>query len=133
PGRGRLAWILTFRFGIVPVVRFRDVDLYYEVRGDGPPLLLIPGLGSDVRVFRAVIDRLARRCRVVAFDPRGAGPSGKPDIPYSIEMMADDAASLLQAVELPSTLVLSFIRVEELVTIGGGLFRLFVRNRTRRM
>jgi len=115
----------------VPIVRLRDVDLYYEVRGDGPPLLLIPGLGSDVRVFRAVIDGLARRCRVVAFDPRGAGRNGKPDIPYSIEMMADDAAGLLQAVELPSAHVLGFIPGAELVTVDGGHFAFLGRHRTR--
>jgi len=90
----------------VPTARVNDIDLYYEVEGDGPPLLLIPGLGLDVRAFRPVVDGLVRHCRVVAFDPRGAGRSDKPDVPYSIELMADDAAGLLDALDLGSAHVL---------------------------
>jgi 3-oxoadipate enol-lactonase len=92
----------------VAIARVNGVELYYELHGDGAPLLLIPGLGSDVRMFKPIVDGLAGRCRVLAFDPRGAGRSGKPDVPYSIEMMADDAAGLLQAVEIPRVHVLGF-------------------------
>jgi pimeloyl-ACP methyl ester carboxylesterase len=92
----------------VTLAHVNGVDLYYELRGVGPPLLLIPGLGSDVRMFRPVIDGLTRRCQVLAFDPRGAGRSDKPDIPYSMGMMADDAAGLLQAVDIPSAHVLGY-------------------------
>ena len=76
-------------------VRVNGIELYYEVHGEGPPLLLIPGLGVDVTFFEGIIADLAKSCRVVAFDPRGAGRSDKPDIPYSIDGMADDAAGLL--------------------------------------
>ena len=74
----------------MPSVRVNDIELYYEVHGEGSPLLLIPGLGVDVNFFRGIIDDLARSCRVVVFDPRGAGRSDKPDIPYSIDGMAKD-------------------------------------------
>lgn len=79
----------------MPTVRVNDIELYYEVHGQGAPLLLIPGLGVDVTFFGGIIDDLATSCRVVAFDPRGAGRSDKPDVPYSIDGMADDAAALL--------------------------------------
>src|SRR5258706_2229048 len=59
-------------------------------------------------MFRRIIESLAGRCRVLAFDPRGAGRSDKPDIPYSIEMMADDAAAIMHAVEMPAAHVLGF-------------------------
>jgi pimeloyl-ACP methyl ester carboxylesterase len=59
-------------------------------------------------MFRRIIESLAGRCRVLAFDPRGAGRSDKPDIPYSIGMMADDAAGLMHAVEMPAAHVLGF-------------------------
>jgi pimeloyl-ACP methyl ester carboxylesterase len=83
-----------------------NIELYYEVRGEGSPLLLIPGLGVDVRFFRGIIEDLAGSCRVVAFDPRGAGRSDKPDIPYSIDGMADDAAALLDHLEIDRATVL---------------------------
>ncbi len=80
----------------MPHARVNDIELYYEVHGEGPELLLIPGLGVDVKYFADIIRDLAASCRVVAFDPRGAGQSDKPDVPYSIDGMADDAAALLE-------------------------------------
>jgi 3-oxoadipate enol-lactonase len=79
----------------VATARVNGIDLYYEAHGRGAPLLLVPGLGSDVRMFAQVVSALAERCHVVAFDPRGGGRSEKPDIKYTIEQMADDAAGLL--------------------------------------
>jgi pimeloyl-ACP methyl ester carboxylesterase len=90
----------------VPHTRVNDIELYYEVHGEGEPLLLIPGLGVDVPYFRGIIDDLATSCRVVAFDPRGAGQSDKPDVPYSIDGMADDAAGLLEHLGIERTTVL---------------------------
>jgi pimeloyl-ACP methyl ester carboxylesterase len=90
----------------VPSTRVNDIELYYEVHGEGPPLLLIPGLGVDVTFFRALIDDLATSCRVVAFDPRGAGQSEKPDVPYSIDGMADDAVALLDHLGIERATVL---------------------------
>lgn len=69
--------------------------MYYELRGDGPPLVLIPGLGAPVKHFMPLADALAAHFRVLAFDNRGAGGTDKPDEPYSIEMMADDTIGLL--------------------------------------
>jgi pimeloyl-ACP methyl ester carboxylesterase len=79
----------------VPTIPVNDIDLYYEVTGEGAPVLLIPGLGVDVNYFRKIIGELATNHRVVAFDPRGAGQSDKPDVPYTIDGMADDAVGLL--------------------------------------
>jgi pimeloyl-ACP methyl ester carboxylesterase len=87
----------------VPIATVNGVDLYFEVTGEGPPVVVIPGLGGDVRLFGGLITGLAPRCRVLAFDPRGAGRSGKPDTPYSMKMMAADAAALLDHLEMPSS------------------------------
>lgn len=81
--------------GRVPTTRVNDIELYYEVTGAGAPVLLIPGLGVGVDHVGRIIDRLATTHRVVAFDPRGAGRSDKPDEPYTIDGMADDAVGLL--------------------------------------
>lgn len=82
----------------MPTVHLNGVDLYYESRGSGDVLLLIPGLGADVADYRKVIDGLARHLCVIALDNRGSGRSDKPDTPYTIEIMADDAAALLGVV-----------------------------------
>jgi 3-oxoadipate enol-lactonase len=71
--------------------------LYVEVHGDGPPLLLVQGLGYAVWAWQRQLTAFAERWRVIAFDNRGAGRSSKPPGPYSIEEMADDAAEVLTA------------------------------------
>ena len=81
----------------VPIARINDLGIYYEVRGDGPPVLLIGGLGNDVSMYGGIIARLVQSSRVIAFDNRGSGRSDKPDIPYSIGMMAGDAVGLMDA------------------------------------
>ena len=79
------------------MVKITDVNIYYEVRGEGEPLVLISGLGMDITTMELIIDRLSKKYSVLAFDNRGTGRSDKPDIPYTIEMMADDTAGLLKA------------------------------------
>lgn len=61
----------------VPMAFVNGLNLHYEVRGQGEPLLLIPGLSTDITAYRGVIDGLAPRLQVIAFDPRGAGRSDK--------------------------------------------------------
>src|SRR5438445_483462 len=71
--------------------------LRYEVFGApaGEPVLLIQGLGADVRGWLLQRRALGRLHRVIVFDNRGAGRSGKPPAPYDIEVMAADAVAVL--------------------------------------
>jgi pimeloyl-ACP methyl ester carboxylesterase len=86
----------------MPYARTNDVNLYYEIRGDGPPLALIMGLGSNLAVWDSeFIEGLAQHFRVVAFENRGTGRSDKPDRPYTIKMFADDAVALLSGLGIP--------------------------------
>ena len=92
----------------MPTVKVSDINMYYEISGDGEPLVLIAGLGTDLTIYRPIIDRLSKKYRVVAFDNRGVGRTDKPDIPYTIEMMADDTAGLLRATGIKQAHVLGF-------------------------
>ncbi|MCC3312647.1 alpha/beta fold hydrolase [Nocardia africana] len=71
--------------------------LYYEVRGDGPLLLLIPGGGGDAGVFDEMAEVLERRFTVVALDPRGCSRSVLAHGPEDqrVAVQADDVARLL--------------------------------------
>ncbi len=80
--------------------RVGDIKLFYEVHGEGSPVVLIPGLGADTRLFFNVVPLLAVRHKVIVLDPRGGGQSDKPTGDYSIEQMADDVAGLFGALEL---------------------------------
>ena len=75
------------------------VTIHYDVFGkrDGPPLLLIQGLGTDSRGW--ALQRLAfgRRYRCYGIDNRGTGRSDRPAGPYSLDRMALDALAVLDA------------------------------------
>ena len=82
----------------MPRARAGDgVEIYYETWGRGEPLLLIPGLGADLRIWACQRLAFGRRHRCIALDNRGAGRSGKPPGPYSLEQMATDATAVLDA------------------------------------
>lgn len=69
--------------------------MYYEIHGFGDPVLMIHGLGSDAGTWAAALPALSNAYRLVIFENRGAGRSSKPPGPYSTEMMAEDAAALM--------------------------------------
>jgi len=81
----------------MPTVKVNDINMYYELYGHGEPIVLIPGLASDLSDNAFITRRLSQKFRVLALDNRGAGRSDKPDAPYTIEQMADDAAALMDA------------------------------------
>jgi 3-oxoadipate enol-lactonase len=84
------------------------VAIYYETWGRGEPLLLLPGLGADLRLWVCQRHVFGRRFRCIALDSRGAGRSGKPVGPYSLEQMAADAVAVLDAEGIGSAHLLGF-------------------------
>jgi pimeloyl-ACP methyl ester carboxylesterase len=75
---------------------------HWESQGDGPPVLLIMGLGLSGGAWWRTVPVLSRRFRVITFDNRGVGRSASPMYAYTTEAMADDAASVLDAAEVQS-------------------------------
>ena len=84
----------------MPNMQIGEVELYYEIRGQGDPLLLIHGLGSSSRDWEYQIEPFSQNYQVVAMDVRGHGRSAKPPGPYSIPLFAADAAELIRALRL---------------------------------
>lgn len=78
------------------------INLYYEVHGDGHPLVFIHGLGSSTSDWESQVPEFSKSYRVITFDLRGHGQSDKPNGPYHIPMLAADLAGLLQALRIPS-------------------------------
>lgn len=81
--------------------------LYYERRGDGPPVLFVSGAGGDAGYYTAAADALADQYTTLTYDrransrsPRPAGWDAAP-----VEEQADDAAALLRALDLAPAVV----------------------------
>ena len=83
----------------MPSVNVNGAELYHDVRGTGPPVLLIMGATGDGGHFDAFADVLADEFTVVTYDRRGNGRSPVPAgwQTTSVEEQADDAAALLEA------------------------------------
>jgi len=87
----------------MPLAHVNDIDMYYEIHGKGEPLLMIQGLGFEMSAMvtelgkSRYIDKFTDRYQVIVFDYRGIGRTDKPDIPYSIGMLADDTVGLMDA------------------------------------
>lgn len=80
------------------------VRINYEVEGQGPPLLLMHGLGGSLQAWRArgYVDALKGDYRLVLVDARGHSESDKPHDPkaYALELMVGDAVAVLDALQI---------------------------------
>ena len=85
-------------------VRANGQDLYYELHGEGPPLVLVMGIGYDSSLWTlAQVPVLSTQFQVILVDNRDAGRSSKARHPYTIADMADDLAGLLDALGIQRT------------------------------
>jgi pimeloyl-ACP methyl ester carboxylesterase len=80
----------------VPIANVNNINVYYEIHGDGDPLCLIPGLNNDVRDYKKIVTLLSKSFKVIVLDNRGSGRTEKPDDPYSISIMSQDVVELLR-------------------------------------
>ena len=82
----------------MPTVRCGDADLYYEVHGEGPPLMLIAGLGGVGAYWHPQIEVFSKRFKVIIHDHRGTGCSTHSHMQYSVELLAQDTLNLMDAI-----------------------------------
>ncbi|MBI2358504.1 MAG: alpha/beta fold hydrolase [Deltaproteobacteria bacterium] len=80
----------------MPFLQLKDLKLYYEVHGEGPPFLFISETACHGEVWKTYqVPEFSRDHRVIIYDQRGTGHSDKPSMEYTTKVLADDAASLL--------------------------------------
>ena len=80
---------------MVERARINGIDLAFERRGSGPPLLFCNGSGATVATAGMLIDPYTARFEVVVHDQRGLGETGVPPGPYEMADYAADALGLL--------------------------------------
>jgi len=81
----------------MPTVQANGIDIYYEVQGEGEPLVLIPYLAIDQACYAFQVAEYAKHFTCFTVDLRGAGLSGKPEGTYTTELFADDVAAFMHA------------------------------------
>jgi pimeloyl-ACP methyl ester carboxylesterase len=117
PGSLFLAAVALFTVGSAaeaaePAGQYVDVNglhMYYEVHGQGSPILLIHGgLCTIDACFGALIDKLAPTRKVIAYEFQGHGHTADIDRPLRFDLLADDASKFLKALKLERADVLGF-------------------------
>ncbi|KIZ41892.1 MULTISPECIES: alpha/beta fold hydrolase [Rhodopseudomonas] len=84
----------------MPLAQFDDVAIHYEIAGAGEPVLLVAGLGGVASYWAPNVDALAKSYQLVLHDHRGTGRSTRAEMPYSVELLADDLLRLMDALKL---------------------------------
>jgi pimeloyl-ACP methyl ester carboxylesterase len=86
----------------MPTIQANGQTLYYEVHGEGDPLLLVMGLAADTMAWALQVPAFSAQYRTVIFDNRDVGQSSMAEGPYEITDMARDTLALADALELES-------------------------------
>ena len=86
----------------MPKIQANGIQLHYELAGpaDAPVVMLSNSLGTRLEMWDPQMQALTERYRVLRYDSRGHGRSEAPDGPYTIDMLADDALGLLDALDI---------------------------------
>ncbi len=80
----------------MPVAHVNGIEVHYDRRGNGLPLLYIGGSGGDLRRANAAEGPLSERFDVLAYDQRGLGQTSQPAGPYTMAEYAADAAAMIE-------------------------------------
>jgi pimeloyl-ACP methyl ester carboxylesterase len=102
----------------MPFVENQGAKIYWDEEGSCEPLLLIMGLSYPSYMWHRTRPLLAKRFHTIALDNRGVGQSDVPSGPYSIALMASDAAAVLDAARVQSAHVFG-------VSMGGMIAQEF--------
>jgi pimeloyl-ACP methyl ester carboxylesterase len=97
----------------MPKAKIGHIQLYYEEHGQGPPLVMILGLGQDIATWRFQVPLLSQHVRLIVFDNRDSGQSSRCTKHYTTKSMARDVIALMD--------YLAIDRAHVLGTSMGGM------------
>ena len=110
----------------MPEVKLNDFSIYYESHGEGEPLIMIRGLGSNADHWYAQVPELSKHYRVITFDNRGIGRSGDPGGAFTVPDMAADAIGVMDALGIESAHILG-------LSMGGMIAQELVLSNPKRV
>jgi len=112
----------------MPKVKVKDIQMYYDIRGEGFPLLLIMGFLGNADCWDPLyfIPKLSEHFKLILFDNRGAGRTDVSNKEYSIKLFADDAAGLMDALGIKRAHVLG-------ISMGGMIAQEFALNHSEKV
>jgi pimeloyl-ACP methyl ester carboxylesterase len=92
----------------MPYAELDGIETYYDVHGEGPPLVLLHGAYMNAELMAPLAEGLARTRQVIVPEAQGHGRTADVDRPITYEQMADDTAALLRRLELEAADVVGY-------------------------
>lgn len=105
---------------IMPMITVNGVEFYYELHGEGTPLVLIAGYACDHNVWNFMLKDLAQKFQLLTFDNRAIGQTKDNGAPFTLETMADDTMALIKQLGIKKPHILG-------QSMGGGIAQSLAR------
>jgi 3-oxoadipate enol-lactonase len=90
----------------MPIAKINGINLYYELKGEGAPVLFIPGLGGGTELWTYQTEFFKKNYHTISLDNRGAGRSDKPYGLYTMHRFARDVEELLDHLSINEPVIL---------------------------
>ena len=84
----------------MPKADIGNGEVHYEIHGEGPPLLMVAGLGGTADYWNPQIETFAKDYTVILHDHRGTGRSSHSEVEYSVDQMAGDLLRLMDVLKI---------------------------------
>jgi pimeloyl-ACP methyl ester carboxylesterase len=95
----------------MPTVRVNDAEIYYEVHGEGQPIVFLSETACDGEVWKIYqVPEFSKDHRVIIHDYRGTGQSSKPSMNYTTQIFAKDTVALMD-----------YLKVEDAIVVGHSM------------
>lgn len=101
-------------------------NIYYQIRGEGSPLVLLMGFGADGDVWELHVAEYQKHFKCIILDNRGVGKSDAPPGPYSTAMMADDVVAVMDHLNVPRAQIAG-------ISMGGAIAQALAINHPDRV
>lgn len=104
---------MNWKGGVIPMPYFKTTDntnLYYEIHGEGIPVVFIHGFSESQDSFRIQKRALSKKFKVVTYDIRGHGLSDKVDFGLNMERFAQDLKELME-----------YLNIKDIVLVGWSM------------
>ncbi|OGN98406.1 MAG: hypothetical protein A2Y89_04445 [Chloroflexi bacterium RBG_13_51_18] len=102
----------------MPYAKNGEINIYYEVEGKGPPLVMLYGLTGNIDGLKETgyVDALKDECQIILMDFRGHGKSDKPHDPalYMVENIVGDVTAVLDRLDIKTANFMGY-------SFGGGI------------
>jgi len=106
----------------MPLLQANGTEIYYEVHGQGDPFLFLSETHCDGEVWKIYqVPEFSRDFQVITMDYRGTGRSGKPPVPFTTELFAQDAVAVLDHLKTESVIICGH-------SMGGRIAQLLAVN-----